>query len=350
MIGAGRDVRGGVSGVVNGYYDAGLDRACDLIYLPTMEDGTKLKKLFVAARARVRFESLVNWCDILHVHMSSDNSFYRKALFIRLAHSKKKKIVIHMHGSTFDLFYRERCNDRQKTQVRHIFAMADRVIALSEDWKRFLAEHICDAEKIEIVYNGVNLPAPYEKDYSNKKMLFLGILGQRKGTYDLLKVLPEVVRLHPDAHLYFGGDGERREAEALCRKYGIDRYVTFLGWVRGAEKEKYLRECSTYVLPTYHEGMPVSVLEAMAYGMAVVSTYTGGIPHMIDSGENGLLCQAGDGEALKTILADLLGNVEKKARLGAGARRRIESEFDVTRSVRRVLGIYEGLMGEDATS
>ena len=340
MIGAGRDVRGGVSSVVNSYYDAGLDRLCDLTYLPTMEDGSKLKKLFVAACARFRFEYLIKKNDILHVHMSSDNSFYRKAVFIRKAYREKKKIIIHMHGSTFDLFYKERCSDAQKRQVREIFAMADKVIALSEDWKKFLAESICDEQKIVVIYNAVNLPEPYEKDYSNRKMLFLGILGQRKGTYDLIGVLPELFRKYPDAHVYFGGDGEREQAEKLCVEKGIADHVTFLGWVRGAEKERLLRECSVYVLPTYHEGMPMSVLEAMSYGMAVVSTYVGGIPHIIMDGENGLLCEAGNLSQLQKALCDFLGNCDRRETLGKAAALYIRDMFDVKQAVQRIFQLY----------
>lgn len=344
MIGAGRDVRGGVSSVVNSYYDAGLDKLCDLTYLPTMEDGSKLKKLFVAARARVRFERLIKENDILHVHMSSDNSFYRKAVFIRRAYREKKKIVIHMHGSTFDLFYRERCNEKQKREVRDVFAMADAVIALSEDWKQFLARYICAPEKIHVIYNAVKLPEPYEKDYGNRKMLFLGILGQRKGTYDLIEVLPEIFRKYPDAHIYFGGDGEREQAERLCREKGIDGNVTFLGWVRDVEKEKYLKECSIYVLPTYHEGMPMSVLEAMSHGMAVVSTYVGGIPHLITDGENGLLCKAGDRAALQKRLEELLACPELRKRLGEAAGNKIASEFDIAVSVKRLTDVWEAVI------
>lgn len=344
MIGAGRDVRGGVSSVVNSYYDAGLDKMCGLTYLPTMEDGSKLKKLFVAVRARIRFEHLIKENDILHVHMSADNSFYRKAVFIRKAYREKKKIIIHMHGSTFDLFYKERCNEKQKQEVRDIFAMADAVIALSEDWKKFLAQHICAPDKIHVIYNAVKMPEAYEKDYSNRKMLFLGILGQRKGTYDLIEVLPEIFRKYPDAHIYFGGDGERETAERLCREKRIDGNVTFLGWVRGAEKEKYLKECSVYVLPTYHEGMPMSILEAMSYGMAVVSTYVGGIPHLITDGGNGLLCEAGDKEALEKRLEELLAWPELRKKIGESARNRIASEFDITVSVKRLMDIWRAVI------
>lgn len=346
MIGAGRDVRGGVSSVVNSYYEAGLDKLCELTYLPTMKDGNKLYKLLVAFGARLRFETLIKQVDILHVHMSADNSFYRKAVFIRKAYKERKKIIIHMHGSTFDLFYKERCNDEQKRQVKEIFAMADKVIALSEDWKEFLAEYICDAQKIVVIYNAVKIPQSYQKDYMNRKILFLGILGQRKGTYDLIDVLPEIFRRYPDSHVYFGGDGERRQAEQMCRVRGISGHVTFLGWVRGTEKENYLKECSIYVLPTYHEGMPMSILEAMSYGMVVVSTYVGGITHIITAGENGLLCEAGDKAALQEKILKLLEDEKLRERLGQNAYGKIALDFDVRKNVKKVFQIYEKLWTE----
>ena len=343
MIGAGRDVRGGVSSVVNSYYDAGLDKLCELTYLPTMEDGSKLKKLFVAVWARLCFEQLIKKNDILHVHMSADNSFYRKALFIRKAYKEKKKIIIHMHGSTFDLFYLERCNEAQKSQVREIFAMADAVIALSQDWKEFLEKYICPADKIHVIYNAVKLPPAYEKDYSSQDMLFLGNLGKRKGTYDLIEVLPDILKAFPDAHMYFGGDGEQEQAKALCREKGISDRVSFLGWVRGKEKEELLKKCSIYVLPTYHEGMPMSILEAMSYGMAVVSTYAGGIPHIIKNGENGLLCEAGDTAALQKLLEELLEQRDRREQFGRDAREKIAQEFDIQITIEKLIQIYKRL-------
>jgi glycosyltransferase involved in cell wall biosynthesis len=344
MIGAGRDVRGGVSSVVNGYYDAGLDKLCELTYLPTMEDGSKLKKLFVAVCARIRFESLIKKNDILHVHMSADSSFYRKAVFIRRAYRAGKKIIIHMHGSTFDLFYEERCNEKQKQNVRKIFAMADVVIALSEDWKTFLGKRICAEDKIQVIYNAVNIPEKYAKDYQNQDMLFLGILGKRKGTYDLLEVLPEIFAKYPDAHIYFGGDGEREQAEAVCRQKGISHNVTFLGWVRGEEKEKFLKNCSIYVLPTYHEGMPMSILEAMAYGMAIVSTYVGGIPHIVANDENGILCEAGNKKQLQNALERLLEDHRKRERLGKAGAAYIADNFDIKKNIEKIEKIYSSLL------
>ncbi len=360
MIGAGRDVRGGVSSVVNSYYEAGLADKVDLTYLPTMEDGSKLHKLFVAAKAYARFGFLLKKCDILHVHMSVDASFYRKAAFIRRAHKAGKKIVIHMHGSTFDSFYLERCNEKQKANVREIFGMADRVIALSQDWKKFIDEKIYvtdvntradrsltqeqNSERVTVIYNSVNIPASYEKDYTNQNMLFLGLLGHRKGTYDLIEVLPALLKKYPNAHMYFGGDGERQQAEVLCRERGISNRVTFLGWVRGAEKEKYLKDCSIYVLPTYHEGMPMSVLEAMAYGLAVDSTYVGGIPHIIKDSENGLLQEAGDTSALTANLDRLLADADLRRAFGTMAAAFIQQDFDIAKNLEKLLTLYNELV------
>lgn len=115
--------------------------------------------------------------------------------------------------------------------------------------------------------------------------------------------------------IFISAEMEREQAEQLCRKKGISDHVTFLGWVRGAEKEKSLKECSIFVLPTYHEGMPMSILEAMSYGIAVVSTYVGGVPHIITDGESGLLCEAGDHEQLFAKLRDVLENEDRRHKL-----------------------------------
>ena len=91
MIGPGRDVKGGVTTVVNNYYGCGLDKSVSLRYLSTMEDGCKLKKLLVALKAYLLFGPLLKNCDIVHVHMAAQASFDRKAFFIERAKRAGKK-------------------------------------------------------------------------------------------------------------------------------------------------------------------------------------------------------------------------------------------------------------------
>jgi len=105
MIGPDRSVHGGISGVVNNYYDAKLDQKMELTYIGTMVDGSKTKKLLQAAKALVSYLFALPGSRIVHVHVASDSSFYRKSVFIAIAHLFKKKIVIHQHGGSFVDFY-----------------------------------------------------------------------------------------------------------------------------------------------------------------------------------------------------------------------------------------------------
>ena len=113
MVGPDRGVHGGISAVVNELYAAGLDSKVNLKYIGTMREGSKLKKLFVAAFAYVRFLKQLSWCDVAHVHFSSDSSFLRKSVFIKTAHRRGKKILLHQHGGDFQTFYGKQLDDKE---------------------------------------------------------------------------------------------------------------------------------------------------------------------------------------------------------------------------------------------
>lgn len=342
MIGAGRDVKGGVSTVVNQYYEAHLDEKTDLKYIATMRDGGKLRKGLVAAKALAEFRSCINDYDIVHVHMASRASFYRKSQFIKMAKKHGKKIIIHMHGAQFDIFYDNECNERQKKWVRDIFSLADAVIALSEEWKEFLSK-ICDPQKIIVLYNSVKIPEFHRENYDDGKVLFLGRLGKRKGTYDLISAISEIAKRVPQVHFYFGGDGEIGKCKEMCVQQGIQNNVTFLGWVSGEEKEKWLQESSTYVLPSYNEGMPMSLLEAMSYGDVVISTRVGGISKVIENKSNGYLFNAGDVQELIEIMTEAL-TFESRKEVGEKAYMTIKNKFNIENNIASLLELYESVL------
>ena len=343
MIGPGRDVRGGISTVVNQYYEAHLDNAVDLKYIATMEDGSKFKKLLVAAKAVIQFNRCVKKYDIVHIHMSQRASFCRKRYFIKNAKTVGKKVIIHMHGSEFDDYYDKECNVKQKVKVREIFAMADVVIALSDQWAKFLGK-ICDSKKVLVLNNSVVMPAYQEVAYLNQNVLFLGCLGKRKGTYDLIEAMPKVINACPDVHFYFGGDGEVEKCYLKCSEKGITDHVTFLGWVKGKEKIDMLKKCSIFVLPSYHEGMPMSVLEAMSYGLATISTAVGGIPQIIKDGKDGILIKPGNREQLSNKLIVLLQKPSLKEQLGKAGRDKIAEKFSSDHAVSDLVKVYQNVL------
>lgn len=340
MIGPGRRVRGGVSSVVNTYYELGLDEKVNLAYISTMEDGSKLKKLLVAIMAYLRFCFKLKDYDIVHVHMAAQASFWRKAFFIRKAKKQGKKIIIHQHSGFFIDFFLKETDQKQKQQIKEIFDMAEHVIVLSKEWADFFGEYVCDDKKIITLHNGVVIPESEKTDYSDQNILFLGRLGENKGTYDILKIIPNVLKKVPNAMFYFGGDGDVVKCKAISEKENFAQHVRFLGWMQNTEKEKYLEKCSTYILPSYHEAMPMSVLEAMSYGLATISTNTGGIPQIIENGVDGIRIDAGDRERLEKTLVELLTDESKRKALGCAGRKKIMKCFNVKSNIETLYQLY----------
>ena len=158
MIGPGRDVRGGISTVVNSYYELGIEKDTEIKYIPTMEDGSQIKKLIVAVKAYMEFGGCVKKYDIVHVHMAAQASFVRKSLFVQKAKKAGVKVIIHSHAADFDKYFFEESDDKNRKKIKETFALADKVIVLSEEWADFFGKNVCDPAKIKIIYNGVILP------------------------------------------------------------------------------------------------------------------------------------------------------------------------------------------------
>ena len=340
MIGPARNVHGGISGVVNNYYNAGLDREIDLRYIGTMVDGTKLRKLLQAAVAYVGFLILLPRYRIVHVHVASDSSYYRKSFFIKTAKWAGKSIVIHQHGGDFINYYRNLSSGRQQG-IRRTFSMADVFLVLSPAWKDFFAT-VIDEDKIIVFPNAVSESGLISKKYGQQKMLLLGRLCAEKGIGELLSVMPALKEKFPKCRLYLAGIWEDNKLEKQAEE--LDDCVTYLGWITGEEKKKYLEECDIFVLPSYCEGQPVAVLEAMSYACVVTASDVGGIPSMITNGETGILVKPQDTASLQAGLEKALSEPELCECMGMAAKHKVENEFSMKTNVDKLLELYAKLI------
>jgi glycosyltransferase involved in cell wall biosynthesis len=231
---------------------------------------------------------------IVHIHCSSRGSFLRKSIIVLLAKLFGKKTILHMHGSRFDLFYKSA--GIFKAYIRMVLRLNDRVICLSPQWFTFFSR-IAPADRLRIVCNPVG-PAPEikktnERDYL--QFLFLGRIGKRKGIFDILTALKNIA---PDKRsrirLIAGGDGEIEKFHNTVSELGLAGIVEYTGWVNGHRKVELLETSDIYILPSYQEGLPVSILEAMAYQLSVISSPVGGIPEIVKDGINGFLVEPGN--------------------------------------------------------
>lgn len=343
MIGPDRSVHGGISGVVNNYYDAGLDHKIALYYIGTMVEGSRIRKLLQAVKAYAVFVARISSCDIVHVNMASDSSYYRKSVFVLTAKAFHKKIVIHQHGGDFETFYRKELTERGRRSVQKVLSMGDAFLVLGTVWKDFFGT-IIGRERITVLPDSIRIPdcGWDRKQYGAHRILFLGRLCRAKGIGELLEVMPQLKADYPDVRLYLGGIWEDGELEKKAA--GMQDCVTDLGWISGEKKKKYLQECDIFVLPSYFEGQSVAILEAMAYACGVVGANTGGIPDMVVDGITGLLIQPRNAQSLKDGLAKLLADDVLCRKLGAEAREKVMREFSIEDNMKKLLAVYQKVL------
>ena len=343
MIGPDRSVHGGISGVVNNYYDAGITEKVDLNYIGTMVEGSKLRKLWQAVKAYVKFLAALPKYSIVHVNVASDSSYYRKSLFIKAAKRAGKKIVIHQHGGDFETFYEKEQNDRGRAKIRQVLGMGDVFLVLAPAWKNFF-QNLIPEERIVVFPDTISIPARYQKEYGKQRVLFLGRLCKAKGVGELIQTMAELHSEFPAARLLLGGIWEDQELRTLAQRY--PEFVTELGWISGKAKQEYLDICDIFALPSYFEGQSIAILEAMAHCCGIVASDTGGIPMMITDEQTGLLVPPGDKEELKKALRRMLENPQLCRKLGENARRKAESGFSIESSIEQLVSIYRDLLSE----
>lgn len=109
-----------------------------------------------------------------------------------------------------------------------------------------------------------------------------------------------------------GGDGEIDKVKQYIKENNLDDIAEYIGWVSGEEKNKLLNEVDVFILPSYNEGLPISILEAMSYNLPIVSTNVGGIPEILKNEYNGYLINPGDLEALENAISILINNSSQR--------------------------------------
>ncbi|WP_246191372.1 glycosyltransferase family 4 protein [Aureimonas leprariae] len=320
--------RGGMRSVVDAYRRDGFIERENVRLIAAYCDGGFLRRQIVLLAALVEFAWLLatRRIELVHIHAAMRGSFWRKHLFASLARTFRVPVILHLHGSEMRQFY-----EAQRPQVQHLIRRnlekSDRVLVLSESWRSFI-ERIAPAARITVVPNYVTVPArPAADGRDGAEVLFLGLVGPRKGTFDLIEAFAGVAARHPAARLTVGGNGEVEKAATLVGERGLGAQVSLAGWVDGEGKTRLLERSSIYALPSYNEGLPMSVLEAMAAELAVVTTRVGGIPELITDGVDGLLLEPGDKQGLEASLDLLLGDGERRRAIAAAGRRRVETTY-----------------------
>ncbi|MCF0062685.1 glycosyltransferase family 4 protein [Dyadobacter chenwenxiniae] len=280
----------------------------------------------------------------VHAHGASFGSFYRKYLiFIFSKYIFHKKFVYHLHAAEYHTFYDE-TNQFAKSLIQHLIKESDCIIVLSESWANFIYDKF-QPKKVVVLHNPVEIPsqtkAQSKSDSPITSFLFLGRIGERKGIFDLLDVIVKNRAYYQDKiSLTIGGDGEVEKLKNYFKEYQLDHICNYVGWVDGELKQQLLNACDVLILPSYNEGLPIAILEAMSYGKAILSTNVGGIPEVVKDGVNGYVITPGDKLALETNIANLITD---KSRLDLMGRQslKIVSNYDINTVTKRLQNVYD---------
>lgn len=296
MVGNHPSVKGGITSVVSQLlaHDWSKDDI-DMRYIPTYIETNFIFKItyFLIAYFKIRNYILKSHPDVVHIHMSYKGSFFRKYQIHKLCKKHNIPVVIHLHGSEFKKWYD---SSSIKEEIKTLLRECSRVIVLGEKWNETIL-NIEPKAKTFVISNTVSIPAEITKYNIPFNVLYMGVLIKRKGVSDLIEginYLKNTNRLENIKVTIAGTGEEEAELKRKCSEYNLDNYIEFKGWISGQQKEALYKNCQMLVLPSYNEGLPMSILEAMSYGMPVVSTNVGDISSAVKNGENGYLFDPGN--------------------------------------------------------
>jgi len=342
QFGPALDVRGGITAVEQHICDY-LATYVSMRHVATMHEGSKFGRAFVYARAVRELRRVLACIDpcIVHIHFASRGSTLRKMILADMVTRAGRPLVLHAHGGYFEQFHRRLPGVLRRT-VDGILQRANLVIALSSRWRDFYVNE-CEVSPSHVTV----LPNPvrWTPDLPNRagrttvQFLFLGRMCQKKGAYDLVNAfaaLPDAVRAR--ARLTLAGDGDLEAIRKLAEPFG--EQVRVLSWVDSSERERLLAQSDVFVLPSYHEGVPMALLEAMASGLPAIVTPVGGIPDVLRHGVEGLMVEPAHVTELCAAMTRMVNHDGERFASGRRAHERARS-FDVHAYARSLAEIYQ---------
>lgn len=325
--------RGGMHSVVESYERDGVFSEWKVLLLEPHIEGSFLARMITFMKVFLYFIYLLikGNLSLLHCHTAMRGSFWRKNIFALIARWFGIPVILHLHGSEMENFYH-----MQKTFgkfiIKYCLTTASKVLVLSDSWRQFIVD-IAPNAKVTIMSNYVLPPIPtLIPDRTSRKsveILFLGVIGDRKGVFDLLKAFAKIISEYPSVYLTIAGNGELERAIAEVKRLGLEANVKFPGWISGSKKNELLAAADIYILPSHNEGLPISILEAMSWQLPIISTTVGGIPELVHK-EEGILVTAGDIDNLRKAIVRLVSSDETRLSMGYAARMKVNEKYSAT--------------------
>jgi len=341
-------VIGGIATMIQTILTSPVAEQFEIEHIASVVDGTKGQKLWAVTNALGRYlmRLVTRRVSLVYIHVGGDKSVYRKSAFILLGKLFGRRLLLHCHGGNMARYYHSR-SALGRWYLRFVLRMGDRVLVVSGAMQEGLQRFLPGAD-VHVLPNAVNVPAlsevsPPSTAREPVRVLYLGHFLRLKGIYDLVEAIPRIKAGASDTKFLLCGLHEVKQVRDLCQRTGVMPWVEHLGPVPFEERWAVLRRADIFVLPSYEEGLPVTVLEAMAVGLPIVTTPVGGIPKVIQDGVNGFLIQPGDIEGLAACVLRLAKDPALRHQMGETNRARMAEEFGAAPFAERLADHLQGL-------
>jgi glycosyltransferase involved in cell wall biosynthesis len=277
-----------------------------------------LSPLFLGhAIFRLLLLRLLGRADVVHINLSAFGSTYRKLILARTSRICRLPYVLHLHSGQFDYFWDSRTSILKK-QIDWMFLNSQKIIVLGNYWKQVVSDRIPDCSgSVLIIPNATRTAILKNSKIMDEaaNILFLGRLGPGKGVPQLVMALASLGS-KSGWRATLAGDGAVNDTRAAVERAGLADRISVPGWVDSAGVEELLHAANILVLPSFSENLPMSVIEALAHGVAVICTPVGALPDIIDHEKTGLVVKPGDVEGLASALGRLIEDPDLRRRLG----------------------------------
>jgi sugar transferase (PEP-CTERM/EpsH1 system associated) len=246
-----------------------------------------------------------------------------------------RRIHTHHHGRVPYISWRQRFLMRQTARFAHHF------VCVSHDSARYMIEHGIPAPRVQTIWNGIDLTRfAFSGPFDDGPIVTVARLSPEKDIATLLRAAAVVVKDFPQARFEIAGAGPcREELLRLVGELRLTEHVLFHGEV--SDIPAFLARARLFVLPSQTEGISLTLLEAMARGLPVVTTNVGGNPEVVEAGVTGLLAPAQTPDALAQAIGVLLKDPERARQMGQAGRARVENAFDIRKMTARYEALYE---------
>jgi glycosyltransferase involved in cell wall biosynthesis len=321
---------------------------------PPGADGLIGKNLFRAKRFLRFFKKVRSGqYHFVHIH-SSDPVFLGTTIFMLLSRLAGTKILLHVHGTDWTSFYSE-APLFKRIYTRIGLELPEKMVVLYQLWVDKVKELRPNAD-VRILRNFVhaqNPPDAREIEAAKQSLgltkeqfvvLTVGSVGKNKGSFEILKAVPKVIAKDDSIRFVLLGGEERpgnmAQLTSIVEEEKLAPWVQLTGEMEREKVPSFLGFADIFLLPSFWEGMPVTIIEAMRSGLPIISTPVAGIPDMIENGVSGLLINPGSPDEIAEAVLLLKQDKELRQKLAAGARARFEEKFEFSKGMEEMRVLY----------